>query len=58
MRGPCDACLNKERERVALDRQATPEKLKQHPDLDELELMLEGWYGDGDHDLDERPPPR
>ena len=45
MRGPCDACLDKEREQVAIDRIATPEKLREHPDLAEVDASLNGWYG-------------
>ena len=45
MRGLCDGCFEKERQQVALDRQATPEKLKEHPDLEELEKELSEWYG-------------
>lgn len=44
-RGPCQPCLDKEQERQMFDRIATPEKLRHHPDLDEIEKELENWYG-------------
>lgn len=45
MRGPCQLCQAKAIERDLYDFIATPEKLRHHPDLAELERMLESLYG-------------
>jgi hypothetical protein len=37
--------LDKESKRVMMDRISTPEKLRHHPDLAEIELELDSWYG-------------
>lgn len=51
MRGICEACQDKESKRVMFDRIATPEKLRHHPSLAELEAYLDESYpvtGDAD----------
>lgn len=45
MRGICDGCRDKEAKRAMMDRIATPEKLRHHPDLAELDKELDRHYG-------------
>lgn len=44
MRVKCEDCKEKDRRNAVLDRKATPAKLRSHPDLAELEAMVNGFY--------------
>jgi hypothetical protein len=44
MRGICAPCQEKEGKRFMMDRIATPEKLRHHPSLAELERELDDLY--------------
>ena len=44
MWGLCQSCLAKEQEREMMDIVATPEKLRHHPDLAEVDTHLDEHY--------------
>lgn len=45
MRGLCAECQEKAGKQASIDRVATPDKLREHPDLADIEVHMEGWYG-------------